>query len=76
MEKNMSEDVKVVLGVVLLVIAIATVGLINGFLEDQKRTEVKLEMIKSGANPLEVGCAFIDRLNHDFCMRLLEDKKK
>lgn len=66
MEKNMSEDVKVVLGVVLLVIAIATVGLINGFLEDQKRTEVKLEMIKSGANPLEVGCAFIDRLNHDF----------
>lgn len=74
----MSEDVKVVLGVVLLVIAIATVGLglINGFLEDQNQTEVKLEMIKSGANPLEVGCAFIDKFNHDFCMRLLEDKKK
>lgn len=43
----MSEAVKVVLGVVLLVIAIPTVGLISGFLEDQKRTEVKLEMIKS-----------------------------
>lgn len=75
MEKNMSEGVKVVLGVVLLIGAIATVGLINDFLEDKKRTEVKLEMIKSGANPLEVGCAFIDRVNHDFCMSLLMGKK-
>lgn len=75
MEKNMSES-KVVLSILVVVGAIVIVGMMNDFLEDQKQTEVKLEMIKSGANPLEVGCAFIDRLNHDFCMRLLEDKKK
>lgn len=71
----MSES-KVVLSILVVVGAIVIVGMMNDFLEDQKQTEVKLEMIKSGANPLEVGCAFIDRLNHDFCMRLLEDKKK
>ena len=76
MEKNMSEDVKVVLGVVLLICVVTIAGLINDFLEDQNQNDVKLEMIKSGSNPLEVGCAFIDRLNHDFCMRLLVDKKK
>lgn len=75
MEKNMSES-KVVLSILVVVGAIVIVGMMNDFLEDQKQTEVKLEMIKSGANPLEVGCAFIDRLNHDFCMRLLVDKKK
>lgn len=59
---------------VTLVISLIAFGMHKAYQENEREEYAKLEMIKSGANPLEVGCAFVNNRNHTFCMKLLENR--
>jgi hypothetical protein len=75
MEKIMSDESKVIICFLLCIAIVTALSITYNVIEDQRRAEVKLEMIKSGSNPLEVGCAFINMQNRRICEKLLEIKK-
>ena len=71
----MKDEWKFSIVFVSLTILLIAFGMHKAYSEIEREEYIKLEMVKGGANPMEVGCAFVNSRNHTFCMNLLEGKR-
>lgn len=70
----MDIDLKNASAVLLLIILFIGIILTSTYLNSKAENEIKTQMIANGAHPIDVGCAFINAKNHDFCMEYLKGK--